>query len=84
MAEFNYESVIETVKLSKETLKKSGIDIIFIGNPGAGKSTLVSSLSGQKCKSGFNGGPGLTAELQWCNDGKGRNPLGRYTRCRVS
>jgi len=73
MSEINYESVLDNAKLTEKTIAKSGVDIIFIGNPGAGKSTLVSSLSGGECERGVNFGAGLTAELQWCNDAKGRN-----------
>lgn len=42
-----------------------GVDIIFCGNPGVGKSTLLSSISNCRFESGLSYGGGLTCELQW-------------------
>jgi len=38
-------------------------DVIFCGNPGVGKSTLLSSISGLQFKSGLSWGKGLTSKL---------------------
>jgi len=43
-------------------------DIVFCGNPGVGKSTLLSSISGCHFESGISFGAGLTAKLQFQND----------------
>jgi len=43
-------------------------DIVFCGNPGVGKSTLLSSISGNHFESGISFGAGLTAKLQFQND----------------
>lgn len=43
-------------------------DIVFCGNPGVGKSTLLSSISGCHFESGISFGAGLTAKLQFHND----------------
>jgi len=40
-------------------------DVIFCGNPGVGKSTLLSSITGVTFKSGVSWAEGLTRELQW-------------------
>jgi len=40
-------------------------DIIFCGNPGTGKSTLLSCISGLKFESGVSFGHGLTTELKF-------------------
>jgi GTPase SAR1 family protein len=45
-------------------------DIIFVGNPGGGKSTLISSLSGVQCESGISFGSGLTQHLKFIDDPK--------------
>lgn len=40
--------------------------ILFVGNPGTGKSTLLNSLVGSAVfKSGVSFGGGLTSYLQW-------------------
>merc|ERR1712100_780787 len=39
-------------------------DIIFCGNPGVGKSTLLSSISGQQFSSGLSFGGGFTTEMR--------------------
>ncbi len=40
--------------------------ILFVGNPGTGKSTLLNSLIGSvQFKSGISYGGGLTSCLQW-------------------
>ena len=39
------------------------VDLIFCGNPGVGKSTLLTSVSEIQFKSGFNWGEGLTNRL---------------------
>lgn len=41
------------------------IDIIFCGNPGVGKSSLATSISGNQFESGIAFGSGLTCELAW-------------------
>jgi putative ribosome biogenesis GTPase RsgA len=38
--------------------------VIFCGNPGVGKSTLLSSISGCKFESGMTWGEGKTSKLQ--------------------
>jgi len=43
-------------------------DIVFCGNPGVGKSTLLSSISGCRFESGLSFGAGLTVKLQFQND----------------
>jgi len=43
-------------------------DIVFCGNPGVGKSTLLSCISGCHFESGISFGAGLTAKLQFQND----------------
>lgn len=40
-------------------------DIIFCGNPGVGKSSIASSISGIQFESGISFGSGLTVKLQW-------------------
>ena len=35
-----YSEVEKTIKLTQQKLAGNGVDIIFVGNPGAGKSTL--------------------------------------------
>ena len=40
-------------------------DVIFCGNPGVGKSTLLTSVSGVKFQSGFSWGEGLTNKLDF-------------------
>lgn len=40
-------------------------DVIFCGNPGVGKSTLLSSISGASFKSGVSWDTGLTKECSW-------------------
>jgi len=40
-------------------------DIIFCGNPGIGKSTILSSISGLQFESGLSFGSGLTSELKF-------------------
>jgi len=40
-------------------------DIIFCGNPGVGKSSIATSISGIQFKSGVSFGSGLTVELTW-------------------
>ena len=47
--------------------------IIFVGNPGTGKSTLLNGIIGgheATFRSGVSFGPGLTIELQWKQDPK--------------
>ena len=47
--------------------------IIFVGNPGTGKSTLLNGLLGDekaRFKSGVSFGEGLTCVLQWVQDRK--------------
>ena len=41
------------------------VDIIMCGNPGVGKSTLLSSISKEQFRSGISFGSGLTAKLEW-------------------
>jgi len=48
-----------------EDEKSKTKDIIFCGNPGVGKSTLLSSITGVTFKSGVSWTEGLTTELQW-------------------
>jgi len=57
----------------EEISKKQGLNIVLLGNPGVGKSTLSTTLSGKPFKSGMSFGAGLTAELQWHDDGRGWN-----------
>ena len=45
----------------------------MIGNPGAGKSTILSSLSGNHFECGLSFGAGLTNKLQMEADAHGRN-----------
>lgn len=45
--------------------KTRGKDVIFCGNPGVGKSTLLSSITGENFKSGVSWAKGLTTELEW-------------------
>ena len=52
---------------------KDPVDIIFLGNVGTGKSTLISNLSGQKFESGVNCGVGKIPEFEFQKDGKGRH-----------
>ena len=59
--------------ISKRVMEKHGLDVILIGNPGAGKSTILSSLSGQHFECGVSFGKGLTTELQMEDDKAGRN-----------
>jgi len=40
-------------------------DIIFCGNPGVGKSSIATSISGVQFKSGVSFGSGLTVDLTW-------------------
>jgi len=40
-------------------------DIIFCGNPGVGKSSIATSISGIQFKSGVSFGSGLTVDLTW-------------------
>jgi len=40
-------------------------DIIFCGNPGVGKSSIATSISGIQFRSGVSFGCGLTVELTW-------------------
>lgn len=40
-------------------------DIIFCGNPGTGKSTIATSVSGIQFQSGISFGSGLTVDLIW-------------------
>ena len=63
------------VEITKNLLQPggSGLDVIFLGNPGVGKSTIASTLSGTKFVSGISFGEGLTQELTWNEDGHGRN-----------
>jgi len=60
-------------------LEGNGLDIIFIGNPGVGKSTLGSTVSGNNFESGVSFGEGLTVmkevhhDMKKGDDGKLRN-----------
>jgi len=67
------KTIDENVKISNSFLENDGIDIIFLGNPGVGKSTLASSFSGGVFESGPSWGRGLTTETCFRKDGKGRN-----------
>jgi len=40
-------------------------DIIFCGNPGVGKSSIATSISGIQFQSGVSFGSGLTVKLEW-------------------
>ena len=40
-------------------------DVIFVGNPGVGKSTLLNSVSGVQFNSGFNWGDGLNIRINF-------------------
>lgn len=40
-------------------------DIIFCGNPGVGKSSIATSISGVQFESGISFGSGLTMKLKW-------------------
>merc|ERR1712004_828343 len=40
-------------------------DVIFVGNPGTGKSTMLSCISGLHFEGGLSFGGGLTAELKF-------------------
>lgn len=43
--------------------------VVFVGNPGVGKSTLLNSLVGSAVfKSGLSTGSGLTQSFQWHED----------------
>jgi len=48
-------------------------DIIFCGNPGVGKSTLLSCISGCHFESGLSFGSGLTAELRFQTGAQNRD-----------
>jgi len=48
-------------------------DIIFCGNPGVGKSTLLSCISGCRFESGLSFGSGLTSELKFQDDPVNKN-----------
>jgi len=48
-------------------------DIIFCGNPGVGKSTLLSSVSGKQFESGLSFGRGYTSELKFELDVRDKN-----------
>ena len=59
--------------ISKRVMKNHGLDVILIGNPGAGKSTILSSLSGHEFECGISFEKGKTTEFQVENDKDGRN-----------
>ena len=68
------ETVSLNVHLPKITeVEPKNVDVIFLGNPGVGKSTLATAISGKK----FNAGPsivsGLTKELQFETDASGKD-----------
>ena len=63
----------ERIKLSKKYLEESGLSVLVIGNPGAGKSTLMSNLSGAKFEAGTSFGTGLTKTFQKEKDRNNRN-----------
>jgi len=48
-----------------DDVKTKSKDVIFCGNPGVGKSTLLSSITGEIFKSGVSWAKGLTKELEW-------------------
>ena len=57
---------------------KRNLDIIFVGNPGVGKSTLVATVSNSKeIESGFSAGTGCTKELKFVKDHNGNGDI-RY------
>ena len=59
--------------ITQRVMDKDGLDVILIGNPGAGKSTILSSLSGKHFECGVSFGKGLTTQFQMENDGNNRN-----------
>lgn len=63
----------DNVRKTAAALESNGIDIILLGNPGVGKSTLGSTFSGSVFKSGPSWGRGCTTESAHNKDGKGRN-----------
>ena len=48
--------------------KNQNVDIIFLGNVGTGKSTLLSNLSGHQFPSGINMGVGKIPEIEFVQD----------------
>merc|ERR1712127_74077 len=69
-----YIKMLSNHERSKSILSDNGLDVIFVGNPGTGKSTIGSTLSGGAMKSGLSfSGAGVTSELQWVDDKAGRN-----------
>jgi len=55
---------VDDIKYSDD-VKTRTKDVIFCGNPGVGKSTLLSSITGEVFKSGVSWAKGLTQELEW-------------------
>jgi len=69
MEEKKEDGTMEEYKEDVESMVSWGpTDIVFCGNPGVGKSTLLSSISGLHFESGISFGAGLTAKLQFQND----------------
>jgi len=56
--------MLDDIKYSDD-VKTRTKDVIFCGNPGVGKSTLLSSITGEIFKSGVSWAKGLTQELEW-------------------
>jgi len=46
-------------------LVSGNFNLVFVGNPGVGKSSLASSVTGAEFESGLSFGGGLTSELHW-------------------
>jgi GTP-binding protein EngB required for normal cell division len=54
---------MEEKKIDDKVSSVRKADVIFFGNPGVGKSTILSSISGLQFKSGLSWGKGLTSKL---------------------